>query len=899
MKLTAFYLFIAISASSAFSETLILRDGSALRATAVESNGDSLRVTTAFGTISIHQDQVLHTESPGSRTDQSAAKPVVLHESFDADWDSVTARVIQELTGEAMATAYRQMERPEKAVFLDDYWQKQSRLVSKYLIGYHFGRRRFSVSDAFFERGGMIQRRYVTGFPEMHEGAIQSALDIVAQYLRALPKDPVVHCAVGYLFLEQDNVDEARDHFIKAIKTDKKLIEARNGRALAVFRMHRQKARAMKLFRETIAMDRTYAGALYAMGMCHIAMMGQDRVGLDEYFGRLVEAFPEHHDGWFKLGAFYESLRFSDRAAEAFSRQLTVNPTHKRASKGLARVSIQLKSQGKEHLTHADLDRLSQENPVHYLPLLGESFIDGGDHTSAEAAFDRYLSLIPAEERQYFSDLSLIAPPDVTRDIDDAPNRLDRNRLIRKFWTLQDPTPTTKVNERRIEHYRRVAHARANFSDGVDKLSLLGWDRRGDLYIRFGPPDHRSWSDFLVFETDPRVAKVKNRINAMAHDALVEVLPPRDLLASLNGGIAAGTIDIRGIPTFPLPRRTTQFSDGVETGYKWACWIYGSVGGGFEVTFIDDIGKGFYEFASPPAGSRNPGLWAQMSPATVVGRIVNKNPSIYNHDYGGEPIGLFVSSAGFRGDGRNTDFEVYVGIPAEYLEKNPDGTAEIQRDVSFYDEDWKPFHRSSTTLSPDLSTASSEDMIIDQIDQALPPGDYYVAVQIRDTQSQGIQIFKDQVTVRPFRSSSLQISDIEFAGSIAEATRPSPFNKGNLFVLPLPTGRIDKSAQLYFEVYNLVRDDFGRTRYRIDYETEEENVGFIARVGQLLKRSPRETGATVSYEHAGTEMDEPIHITLTLPDGAKTETITVRVTDLVAPDRPSTEQTIQVATTSG
>ena len=72
-----------------------------------------------------------------------------------------------------------------------------------------------------------------------------------------------------------------------------------------------------------------------------------------------------------------------------------------------------------------------------------------------------------------------------------------------------DPTPTTGVNERRVEHYRRVHYARLNFAEGISQWDGRGWDRRGDVYIRFGHPDHRSWSDYLVFETDKKVTKVK------------------------------------------------------------------------------------------------------------------------------------------------------------------------------------------------------------------------------------------------------------------------------------------------------------------------------------------------------------------------------------------------------
>ena len=106
------------------------------------------------------------------------------------------------------------------------------------------------------------------------------------------PDDAVAMCALGYLRLERDDVKVAEARFLDAIKKNKKFVEARNGRALAVLKMPGQKSRALRLFRETCAMDENYAAAHYNLGMCHLAMVGMDRVDLDYYFGKVTERFP-------------------------------------------------------------------------------------------------------------------------------------------------------------------------------------------------------------------------------------------------------------------------------------------------------------------------------------------------------------------------------------------------------------------------------------------------------------------------------------------------------------------------------------------------------------------------------------------------------------------------------
>ncbi len=192
--------------------------------------------------------------------------------------------------------------------------------------------------------------------------------------------------------------------------------------------------------------------------------------------------------------------------------------------------------------------------------------------TRALAAFERYFQFLDPAERGYYQDLSLVASQEVLSKIQGAFGR-SLIQLREVFWLEQDPTPTTQVNERRVEHYRRVHFARSNFAEGLEEWHGRGWDRRGDVYIRLGHPDHQSWSDYLVFETDEKVVKVKNRLNMMAANALEEVMPSKHVhgQSSSSYGYGAGpeTAELRGVPTFPVPRRRSVMRDGSELGYKW------------------------------------------------------------------------------------------------------------------------------------------------------------------------------------------------------------------------------------------------------------------------------------------------------------------------------------------
>ncbi len=59
-----------------------------------------------------------------------------------------------------------------------------------------------------------------------------------------------------------------------------------------------------------------------------------------------------------------------------------------------------------------------------------------------------------------------------------------------RFWQAMDPTPgSTQYNERLLEHWERIAHARKEFDR--NNRTVYGTDDRGIAYIQFGEPDRK------------------------------------------------------------------------------------------------------------------------------------------------------------------------------------------------------------------------------------------------------------------------------------------------------------------------------------------------------------------------------------------------------------------------
>ncbi len=90
-------------------------------------------------------------------------------------------------------------------------------------------------------------------------------------------------------------------------------------------------------------------------------------------------------------------------------------------------------------------------------------------------------------------------------DYNGLSSTFDRREWLRKFWKENDPTPTTEKNELKDEFVKRIVYAHQHFSEPMkskkqqyleDQYLMTGvprapWDSRGEMYVKFGNPDHR------------------------------------------------------------------------------------------------------------------------------------------------------------------------------------------------------------------------------------------------------------------------------------------------------------------------------------------------------------------------------------------------------------------------
>ena len=113
------------------------------------------------------------------------------------------------------------------------------------------------------------------------------------------------------------------------------------------------------------------------------------------------------------------------------------------------------------------------------------------------------------------------------------------------------------------------------------------------------------------------------------------------------------------------------------------------------------------------------------------------------------------------------------------------------------------------------------------------------------------------------------------------------FVKGDIEVIPMASKayRPGEPVFIYYEIYNLARDEFGATRYRISYRIRSlrrTNVGarILGGLGRLIGK--REDGNIISieYDHVGTRPDERAYLELDMSTTVPgRQLLTIVVTD--------------------
>jgi GWxTD domain-containing protein len=462
---------------------------------------------------------------------------------------------------------------------------------------------------------------------------------------------------------------------------------------------------------------------------------------------------------------------------------------------------------------------------------LGFAYYQDEQYERAEEQFKESMKYMTPEERQIFNSIeSIITPEERMKLTTDLANY---NRNVAELWRSRDPLILTNINERKLEHYSRVAYANLRFSD-FDK-GIEGWNTdQGKVYIRFGKPE-------TMYRTRPEIGTSGD-----------------------------------GNPRNPL-NHSKEF------------WLYPD----FEYIFEDRFLQNRYEFAwgnTPENDYRN-----------VFDRMISVQPDYYDFIQKNNIIEIATDITEFKGSKNSTKVNLSYAIPSDsihYVYQNNKWKSRLNQGIFLLNGNWKKIYESSKLIQFDESEQfklCDESYLLHQEEFENRPGQYQLIFEIHDLESRKHTSIRSEIDIKHFDNHELALSNIQMAFKIEQDSIGGYYyTRDDLKILPNPLKRFTTGDPvfIYYEIYNLKKNESGLTSYNVEYtiSPDKANINPIKKILQRLNLFKLTGEITTSYQIEGDSETEYHYRQIGLGSFSPGDyLLTLRITDLNA-NKTTTEK---------
>jgi GWxTD domain-containing protein len=485
-------------------------------------------------------------------------------------------------------------------------------------------------------------------------------------------------------------------------------------------------------------------------------------------------------------------------------------------------------------------------------------FYEGLEHLSdpvfADSLYEDVLDILSLEELNAY------------------PKAPHRGRYLLNAWQKRDPTPATLENERLVEHYQRLAFARRRYSS----FQPRGYDDRGMIYVRYGPPDN-SLEIPSHRHLYPSESWVYTRMGGeitydfICHGGLYVLT---DLLTQERiSGLGITDIkkkDTRWIVDFVEPRQSLA----LKYNKMFLFYSTGAVGYDVDQYYVQNMrDKSFLPHARSD--------YIRPEAALEAGLALCR----------------FYRDSTAR-------VEIYYGVPWDQLETRSleDGRLGTELVVACAVRDTQNvlLKQAQRTVRLRLlaGTEPSGQVFINQTHEDLLPGVYRISVELNHVPGSRVLESTFDVTVPEISARHLMMSDVEKVQEVRPVKEEIPdpvFAKGDLLIYPAPFPVVSQGrpSTFYFEVYNLLIGPNGRTEYEVSYELRSNKSGLLSKLNPFGKET---TALSTEFRQTGERRDEQVYFSL---DFSRVEpgdyTLEITVTDQVSGETRKAEMALKLA----
>ena len=379
-----------------------------------------------------------------------------------------------------------------------------------------------------------------------------------------------------------------------------------------------------------------------------------------------------------------------------------------------------------------------------------------GDVGRADSGFAAAVPRLRRTVRERYEDIAPVASERDTATLRRLPEG-QRPEFVRRFWKDNDPDPVTPENEAQLEYWSRVTQAYFLFYDPHRR----DWDERGELYVRYGPPD----------------VAIYNPIGAVVMNSQIALLTSR--------------------------ANVQQFTTGPEYPVNVLSWVY--LGLGMNIILQDRLLSERYQLPIAedfdPDPVPDPVLVAHLADlgATSSGRAV-----FHRLPPGVRAMPVEGSIARFEGDARPR-LLAQIEAPADPADS-------VWAEWVVLDSTRQEVARGGRSLAP--SACDPTERRVADFAADVPPGNYLVGISVRDAHGRR-GVFRDDVVVTA-PPPALNLSDVVLSCGTPDM---SAVVSGSVVrPAPNPGARVDgDQLSAYFEIYRLSPGAGGASRFEYVY----------------------------------------------------------------------------------
>ena len=406
-----------------------------------------------------------------------------------------------------------------------------------------------------------------------------------------------------------------------------------------------------------------------------------------------------------------------------------------------------------------------------------------GELLEANKLYEKAISAMEPEQRKMMESVDLIASQEDSARIAKAmkvgdDGEWEDSAALAQFWNKNDPLFLTDHNERRMEHYGRVAYANLRFS--VPARNIEGWKTiRGQTYIKYGKYQRRTTGVFPLFKETWYYGGYRftfQSVNGVDGWGFAGEVGP------------STTVDVIGGDPNAMRTRNVDATQVAQTLFRkstnpqWAS---------------DKMREEYFEIQNRAA--------FKEKEARFVDPFQNRKYSMPHQ------ITAFRS-------GKNMRMEIAYAIPTGKLKANDDRVIVMDEGLFMFDYRWQDIYRNVRPIAQEKPKGgNAPQYLLSQRAMTLPQGTYNIVVEVGDRNSGSIGTFRTE-RLLSVSESRLDMSDLLLAKKI-ERVKPFPETRMDLRIAPNPLRayRTGELASVYLEIYNLKKDEFGRTQYEITY----------------------------------------------------------------------------------